>query len=141
MKKSGILKRIASMFYDLLIVCSILMLYTSLLVLLNSGLPIDSGCLAYSASLLMVTFMYFFMSWQRLGQTLGMRAWKIKIMDSSFSLPTRKMCAIRFITSIPSIGMFAIGIIWSYLPGKENTLHDDLSKTYIYELNDVDLNK
>jgi uncharacterized RDD family membrane protein YckC len=85
--------------------------------------------------------MYFFMSWQRLGQTLGMRAWKLKIMDCNFKLPSNKMCVIRFITSFPSIGIFGIGIIWSYLPGKENALQDDLSKTYIYELNDFGLTK
>jgi uncharacterized RDD family membrane protein YckC len=141
MKKARILKRLASMLYDLLIITSILMVYTLILVILNGGSQMNSNSIVYPLSLFIFTFIYFYISWCRLGQTVGMRAWKIKLMDENLMVPSPKRCILRFIVSIPSLVIFGLGIAWYFSSNKRITLHDRLSRTYIYDLNSKDLAK
>lgn len=81
---AGLFRRLAALTYDLLLVIALAFIVTFAMLPLTRGEAILSetqGLLghAYHALLAIVVFAYFGWSWTRSGQTLGMRAWRIRL--------------------------------------------------------------
>jgi uncharacterized RDD family membrane protein YckC len=81
---AGLFRRLASLFYDLLLVIAIAFAVTFALLPLTDGEAIlaSTGGFAghlYRALMLLLAFGYFALSWTRGGQTLGMKAWRIRV--------------------------------------------------------------
>jgi uncharacterized RDD family membrane protein YckC len=72
------LRRLGAILYDSFLLVALLMLATALLLLLNGGQPIPPHTFLYQAYLLVVAYLYFDYCWRHGGQTLGMKAWKIR---------------------------------------------------------------
>ena len=84
---AGLLRRLAALFYDLLLVIALAFAATFALLPLTRGeaiLASTQGPLAhaYHALWLLAVFAYFGWCWTRSGQTLGMRAWRIALRDA-----------------------------------------------------------
>jgi len=84
---AGLLRRLAALFYDLLLVIALAFVATFAMLPLTHGeaiLASTQGALAhaYHAVWLLVVFAYFGWCWTRSGQTLGMRAWRIALRDT-----------------------------------------------------------
>ena len=77
----GFFRRCAAIFYDVLILFGVLM-FAAALVVLPLGwvydIEIESGNILYQLYLCLVVFLFFAWFWVHGGQTLGMRAWRIK---------------------------------------------------------------
>src|SRR5262245_56780246 len=87
---AGFWRRSAAMFYDSLLLLAVLMLFTALVLLFTHGQAISSasaGWLEYGYRLLLLGVIvgYFGISWTRGGQTLGMQAWRIRVMRADGS--------------------------------------------------------
>jgi uncharacterized RDD family membrane protein YckC len=83
-RPAGLLRRLAALLYDLLLVAALAMAATFAMLPLSDGeaiLASTQGAIAhaYRAVLLLLVFGYFGASWTRSGQTLGMRAWHIEL--------------------------------------------------------------
>jgi uncharacterized RDD family membrane protein YckC len=81
---AGLFRRLAALSYDLLLVIALGFIVTFAMLPLTRGEAIlteTQGILghAYHALLGIVVFAYFGWSWTRSGQTLGMRAWRIRL--------------------------------------------------------------
>jgi uncharacterized RDD family membrane protein YckC len=81
---AGLLRRLAALLYDLLLVIALAFAVTFAMLPLTDGeaiLTSTQGFVAhaYHAVLLLVVFAYFGGSWTRSGQTLGMKAWRIRL--------------------------------------------------------------
>ncbi|MDT8410504.1 MAG: RDD family protein [Wenzhouxiangellaceae bacterium] len=106
-------RRIGAMIYDGLALVAIWMLGTVVIVIVgNRG--IDSGNLLYQCYLLLLAFAYFHLSWQRIGQTLGMRTWRIRLDpgDRPFTLARSLL---RFAGGMASIASLGVGFAWALL--------------------------
>jgi len=84
---AGLLRRLAALFYDLLLVIALAFVATFAMLPLTHGeaiLASTQGALAhaYHAVWLLAVLAYFGWSWTRTGQTLGMRAWRIALRDT-----------------------------------------------------------
>src|SRR5688500_14044283 len=84
---AGLLRRLAALVYDSLLVVALAFVATFAMLPLAHGEAIlvsTQGGLAhaYHAVLLLVVFAYFGWCWTRSGQTLGMRAWRIALRDT-----------------------------------------------------------
>ena len=84
---AGLLRRLAALFYDLLLGVALAFVATFAMLPLTHGeaiLPSTHGVLAhaYHGAWLLAVFAYFGWCWTRSGQTLGMRAWRIALQDS-----------------------------------------------------------
>ena len=84
---AGLLRRLAALFYDLLLVIALAFVATFAMLPLTRGeaiLASTQGALAhaYHAVWLLAVFAYFGWCWTRSGQTLGMRAWRIALQDT-----------------------------------------------------------
>lgn len=99
------------MIYDGLVLVAIWMIGTAVIVLAtNTG--IDSGNLLYQLYLLLLAFAYFHLSWQRIGQTLGMRTWRIWIDPGGRPLTLRRTL-LRFAGGLASVATFGLGFAWA----------------------------
>ena len=83
---AGLLRRLAALCYDLLLVIALAFVATFAMLPLTGGeaiLASTQGALAhaYHALWMLVVFAYFGWCWTRSGQTLGMRAWRIELQD------------------------------------------------------------
>ncbi len=127
----GLPRRLAAMLYDSLLVTAILMLST-VLVIIPLGREVPAGSLAFQFYLLVVAWAYFAISW-RAGQTLGMKAWRIRIVAGD-QPPGWLATAVRFGVSLASIGCLGLGLLWSLFRSDRATWHDLASDTRLLVL-------
>jgi len=128
------MRRLAAMFYDGLLLVALWFLVTALLLAVSGGYMADPDrplwlLSTLRVSLLLVTFMFFAGFWTHGGQTLGMRAWRLKLISASGDPVTWKQALWRFAAAIPSIGAFGLGLIWMLLDKERCAVHDRLSGT------------
>ena len=82
--KAGLLRRFAALVYDLLLVIAVAFAATFAMLPLTGGEAILTSTRGpvghlYHAVLLLAVFAYFGWCWTRSGQTLGMKAWRIRL--------------------------------------------------------------
>lgn len=128
------MRRLAAMFYDGLLLVALWFMVTALLLAVSGGYMANPDrplwlLSTLRVSLLLVTFMFFAGFWTHGGQTLGMRAWRLKLISASGDPVTWKQALWRFAAAIPSIGAFGLGLIWMLLDKERCAVHDRLSGT------------
>ena len=124
----SMLRRLGAIFYDSLCLCSIFFLVTMTLMFATDGLAIASDNIVYHLYLLLVAYLYFAWHWVNGGQTLGMRAWRIKLRPKSQRLSWYAV-TIRFFLSMLSFCMLGMGFLWSIFDREKLTFHDRYSNT------------
>lgn len=125
----GLLRRLAIIVYDSLVVVALLMLATMLAMLAGLGEQTAMKDPAYTAYLLLVWFTYLGWCWNRGGMTVGMRAWRVRIEDEHGQNPGWGKAAIRFLASLVSVAPAGLGFLWSLFDSEKRTWHDILSGT------------
>ena len=125
-------RRIAAIIYDAFAVLALLFFCTLPIVIALQGQAIAAENPFYFGYLLVCAYFYFGISWTRGGQTLGMRAWKIKVVKSIASTDT-DLSALdalkRFVFAGLSWLCLGLGFL-SALTNKDRlTWHDKLSRT------------
>lgn len=99
---AGLLRRLAAVVYDCLLLLAVLFLGTLALLPLTGGeaiTPTTEGpgvYLAYRAYLALLALGYFGLSWTRSGQTLGMMAWNIRLETATCGTLGWRAAAFRF---------------------------------------------
>lgn len=78
---------LAALFYDACILLAVFMLVTMVLLLARSGAAIEPGSRWYQLLLLAVTYMYYVGSLLYGRQTIGMKAWRLRLEVPSASSP------------------------------------------------------
>ena len=128
-KPGGLLRNIAAMIYDALIVVALWMVATALAMLAGfRELDIVDDPL-YALYLLLVWCLYLTWFWHKGGMTVGMRAWRIRIVGEDGRLPGWGPCLGRFCASLLSSALLGLGFIWSMLDPQKRSWHDILSRT------------
>src|SRR5258708_28158973 len=85
---AGFGRRFAALLYDSVLLAALLVIFTSGAVFLNHRAavePATAGAWAYlyRAGLISVIAGYYLLNWTRSGQTLGMRAWHLRVVTPS----------------------------------------------------------
>jgi uncharacterized RDD family membrane protein YckC len=120
-------KRIAAAFYDLLPLAALLMVATALLLPFTGGKAVPSHGFAHIAYQILVfglCALYYIWSWHRGGQTIGMRAWRLRVQDTAGERPDFKTAALRFVFSLISIAALGIGLFWPLFDNRKRMWHD-----------------
>ena len=131
---ASLFKRLAALIYDSFVVFSFLILMTTLALLCNQGrslLPYKSYFLMY---LLLTTGFFLTWFWRQGGQTLGMLAWKIKVLNKSNQPLTGKQAILRYCLSLFSVCGGGLGLLWCLIDKEGQSLHDRLSGTKVVSL-------
>lgn len=122
-------RRFAAMFYDGLLLISILFTASFILLPIMGDGGIKSGNLYYDAFLLFLAYLYFCWHWVNGRQTLGMRSWKIHVVTKNNTALNWKQATLRYCAALLSLTLLGLGFIWAIFDKEKLTLHDRLSKT------------
>jgi uncharacterized RDD family membrane protein YckC len=133
---AGLLRRLAALFYDALLITALLMCVTGLVLLLSGGRAVAAESpagwmLAYRILLVMVVFAYFGISWTRGGQTLGMLAWHIRVVRVDGARLRWRDAAARLLAAVLSWLPAGMGYLWLLVDRDRLTWHDRLSRTRV----------
>lgn len=124
-----LLRRLAAVCYDSLLLVAILFVAGLPLPLIPEPLRAEPWVrYATLLYLLLVSFMFFGWFWTHGGQTLGMRAWRFRVVAEGGEL-TWKLAWRRFAWSVISWAILGLGFLWSLFDPRGWTLHDRFSGT------------
>jgi uncharacterized RDD family membrane protein YckC len=126
---AGLFRRLAAGIYDALLVAALWMLTTLCVLAFRGGEPISPGNLLYQLSLVATTVVFFVGFWMHGGQTLGMRAWRLRVEQHSGEVIDLKTGLIRFVAGILSIIPLGLGLLWLIVDPQRLAWHDRISKT------------
>jgi uncharacterized RDD family membrane protein YckC len=128
----GFFRRLAVMVYDLLLLVGLLFFATALLLPFNAGVAFDSTHIFYRLYLLVVSFVFYGWFWTHGGQTLGLRAWKLRVSGFDNKPLDWLQSLFRFTGAIISLSFFGLGFLWVLVDRNRYSWHDYLSKTAVY---------
>ncbi|RUO76907.1 hypothetical protein CWI84_11155 [Idiomarina tyrosinivorans] len=142
---AGFLRRFAAWIYDALVAIAIAMLSSALALglvatltamgWLSLGNAEDHAALLthsiwYKVYLLTVQVVFFGWFWWRSGQTIGMRAWRLRLQNPDGSRLTIKQVAIRMLTCL-----LGLGNLWVLVDRKhKRAWHDYVAGTELVTL-------
>lgn len=127
----GILRRLGAILYDSLVLCGLLSAATACILPFNGGEAIAPGQWAFPVYLVVVSFLFFGWFWTHGGQTLGMRAWRIRVISQSGAPLTWLQALARFFGAMLSWSAAGIGYWWIAFSEEHNGWHDWLSRSRI----------
>ncbi len=107
---AGLGKRLMALIYDALLLVAVLFLAMALLLLLMRGESLPPGSPLLSLYLLGVSYLFFGWFWTRAGQTLGMRAWRLRVQQADGRNISWQQAAIRVFSALPGWIVIFIGI-------------------------------
>ncbi len=135
--RAGLLRRMAALLYDMFLVVSLWILLAFPLQLLFGGEtsqvvdgrvetdPVLGWLLFIMMIVSAATFYIWF--WRRTGQTLGMIAWRIRVVGINNENLDLKRGIIRFAAAWPAFWLFGLGYLYRYLDADGDALHEKLS--------------
>jgi uncharacterized RDD family membrane protein YckC len=132
MAKPGLLRVLAVIVYDFLLLIAVLFLATAILLPLNGGEAFTNHKIVYSLYLLAVSFCFYGWFWTHGGQTLGLRAWKIKVLNDVHGVIGWRQAFIRFAVALLSWGSLGLGFLWIVIDKNQRSWHDMASNTGLY---------
>ena len=126
-------RRLLALFYDLLLIAGILLSFTLLIVIIN-GAAISSflGSNLMLLSYFLISFVFYIYFWHfNDGQTLGMQAWKIKLVaDGNEAISIRTML-LRLILGLLFGSIAGLNFFLILFRSDQRSLNDIYSKTKI----------
>ena len=129
-RPAGLFRRLAAMFYDSLLLVSVLFLATLAVLPLTGGEAIVDNAL-YDAYITLVLFLYFAWHWVHKGQTLGMKAWHLRVVQEDHQPLTWWHALLRFMLAIVSLAPLGLGLWWVWVDREKMAWHDRASGTRI----------
>lgn len=133
----GLWHRLAAIFYDSWLVAAIWLIGATAETFIRAGLGIgDDGGSRWplQAFLLLSPAVFFGWFWTHGGQTLGMRAWRLKLLDSSGNPVTWRQSLIRYGAAWLSLLALGLGYLWVWIDPQGLSWHDRLSGTRLVVL-------
>ena len=127
----GVLRRLAAVAYDACLLFALLFVATALLLPFTGGQAITPGNGIYLLYLVAVSYLYFGWFWTHGGQTLGMRAWHIRVRAIPGETVSWERAAIRFLAALLSWGAGGAGFLWAVVDVERRAWHDRLSRTVL----------
>lgn len=141
LQNASLLKRLMSTLYDSLVLLAVSFVYFLCLTLVSfymfgdntpdyqpsvGGIGVQLGW-----AFCLITFYCFF--WLKVGQTVAMKAWKIKLVSDQGEL-TLPQCVLRCALGFASLLCFGLGYVWILFDRDNLALHDRLSRTRVVVL-------
>jgi uncharacterized RDD family membrane protein YckC len=132
----GLFRRLAAILYDSVLVLALMAAAFTLIYLpLALGLGLEDLRQyplykhAMSAWMLFVGVGFHLWFWTHGGQTLGMRAWRMRLFSADGSPVTLKQAVIRYAVAVLSLAAGGLGFLWILWQPDKLAWHDMASNT------------
>ncbi len=129
--------RLFALVYDFFPVLGIWFAVAVLSYAANGGEPVTPGSLGAwleFVALVGATFLYAGLSWRFGGQTLGMRAWRLRAVDAQGNPPCWPAIALRFGVGAVSLAAAGLGFAWVLIDRERRSWHELASGTLTVRL-------
>lgn len=127
---ASLFKRCAAFCYDLLLLVGLLASFTLLAVLLHGG-AIAPGSIWFEIALLAIVVVFFCGFWTHAGQTLGMRAWRIRVVGENGAPLSWPRALARLVAGTVALLPLGLGLWWGLADAQRRGWHDRLTKTRV----------
>jgi uncharacterized RDD family membrane protein YckC len=124
-------RRLAALAYDALLLGALVFVFTWAVLVVRGGREIPPGSLWFEVSLVLLAAIFFCGFWTHGGQTLGMRAWRIRVVCADGSPLDWKRAAVRFAAAIASLAPVGLGLWWSLRDPQRRCWHDRWAGTLV----------
>jgi uncharacterized RDD family membrane protein YckC len=132
MQNTSLIRRVAAMLYDGLLILALLFLSTLPFIAVRGGDPVEIGDnRLYQVVLALVIYVFFVGFWIRSGRTLGMQSWRLQLETADGDKPSIGKATLRFLVAIVSWSAFGLGFLWQLWDKDSLTWHDRISGTRI----------
>ena len=137
--RAGFGRRLAALVYDAFLLTALLMVFTGGALFFTHGAAVvrataGDWVYVYRLGLVLVIAGYYALNWLRSGQTLGMRAWRLRTVSDSGHTLSWSAVILRECFGVIAWAPAALGVLWLYLDPDHLALHDRLSKTRVIHL-------
>lgn len=135
---AGFGRRFAALIYDGFLLIALLMIYTAVVLVFTRQAVLretyGSRVYLYRAGLIGVIGAYYVLNWIRSGQTLGMRAWRLRAVSETGRRLNLGSAMLRFGCGFLAWPPAALGVLWLYLDAEHLAVHDRLSRTRVVKM-------
>jgi uncharacterized RDD family membrane protein YckC len=83
---------------------------------------------------LLVSQLFFTWFWTHGGQTLGMKVWRIKVVNSAGEAISLRSATIRFWSALLSWLLLGTGFLWSLFNRERQCMHDLISESVLVQV-------
>lgn len=128
----GLVRRLAALFYDSVLLFGLLLLAAGLVIvpylsLVDEVFPGQSWW--FRAWLLTVIGGFFSYFWTHGGQTLGMQAWRLRLVRADGGEPRLGDALLRLACALVSLAPAGLGLWWTLIDSEGLAWHDRWSRT------------
>lgn len=127
----GFGRRLACLFYEGLVVFSVLLIGFLLPQIVLSGFGMSLGGKALWLHVFVLLLVYFIWCWLNGGQTLPMKTWKIRLVGNDGHRIRPGQALLRYLAAWPSILLLGAGLLWALFDKDRQFLHDRIAGTRI----------
>jgi uncharacterized RDD family membrane protein YckC len=131
-----LVRRLLAVLYDALLLIGILFVASIFAIALNHGNAIEPSHPAYPAYLvylISIAFLFYGWFWTHGGQTLGMKTWKLRLLNEGNGTVSWKQALIRYCVAMLSWASCGLGFLWSLADRDRRTWHDIASDTRLID--------
>lgn len=140
--QAPIWRKLAALVYDSLILAAISMAYGGVALTVKVNLMNYTLAEGEKASLglpgfigwLLVLLLFYCFFWLRGGQTIGMRAWRLRLVTADYTALTLQHCLIRATVGPLSLAFIGLGYWWQLIDREHCSWHDRASQTRVLVL-------
>lgn len=129
---ASLIKRLAAIVYDSLLVMALWMLVGYVFIFFNDGEAVTGPL--FKSTVFLVTFLFFALFWTQSGQTLGMIAWRLRIESDQGQPINAKQALLRFMAALLSALALGIGYWWIVFDNNKLGWHDHWSNSRVVQL-------
>ncbi|MEX0451785.1 RDD family protein [Spiribacter sp. 218] len=130
--RPSLLRRLAAVLYDGMLLIALWMGAGAAWIALHGGNAAAPGDAFFRLYLLGVSFMFFVGFWVWGGRTLGLQAWRMRLIDANGQKVGLVGASNRFFAALLSWLPAGAGFLWALFDRQGLTWHDRLSRTYLY---------
>lgn len=127
----SLIRRLAALTYDWVLLIGVFFGATLVVLAFRAGQAVQPHHLGYSAYLIGTGAVFFSWFWTHGGQTLGMRAWKIRLITVDGGPVTWRQAILRCGWALAGAAPFGLGYLWPLVDPERRSLHDIASNTRV----------
>lgn len=128
---AGLLPRIGAALYDGMLLVALFFIGAAMIDPLMPRDHVPAGTWWFQLYLLVIAGLFYGWFWTHGGQTLGMRAWRLRVVNQAGGAIRWPQAVFRFSVAVPA-WLSVIGVLWCAYDGY--ALHDRASRTRVVRL-------